>query len=48
MSGSGESGCVWDYSGFGLQYQLLAGPAFVGVFTVAGIVMGFASDTGNR
>lgn len=40
--------CVWDYSGFGLQYQVLAGPAFVAVFTTAGIIIGFFADRLNR
>lgn len=42
------SGCVWDYSGLGMQYQLLAGPAFVAVFTLVGIPMGFMADVFNR
>ncbi|KAF2352636.1 Major facilitator superfamily [Trinorchestia longiramus] len=45
---SNTSACVWDYSGLGLQYQLLAGPAFVAVFTVSGVFMGFIADKVNR
>ncbi|XP_042205827.1 protein spinster homolog 1-like [Homarus americanus] len=40
--------CVWDYSGLGLDYQVLAGPAFVAVFTTAGVIIGFISDKFNR
>lgn len=40
--------CVWDYSGLGMEYQVLAGPAFVFVFTTAGIVIGAISDKFNR
>ncbi|KAK4308786.1 hypothetical protein Pmani_019543 [Petrolisthes manimaculis] len=40
--------CVWDYSGVGMQYQILAGPAFVFVFTTAGVVIGAISDKFNR
>jgi MFS family permease len=31
-----------------LEYQLLAGPSFILVFTVVGVVMGFAADRYNR
>ena len=37
-------GCSWDYSGLGLEYQLLAGPAFVAVFSVSAVVLAVASD----
>ncbi|XP_018026800.1 protein spinster homolog 2 [Hyalella azteca] len=47
-STSNESACVWDYSGLGMQYQLLAGPSFVAVFTISGVFMGFVSDRVNR
>ncbi|KAK8719864.1 hypothetical protein OTU49_013723, partial [Cherax quadricarinatus] len=43
-----NSTCVWDYSGLGLQYQVLAGPAFVAVFTTAGVIIGIISDRFNR
>ena len=37
-------GCVWSYSGQGWQYQVLAGPAFIIVFTISGVVMGYLAD----
>ncbi|XP_068243293.1 hexuronate transporter [Palaemon carinicauda] len=40
--------CVWDYSGLGIDYQILAGPAFVAVFTAAGVFIGFLADRVNR
>ncbi|XP_037084218.1 probable sphingolipid transporter spinster homolog 1 [Pollicipes pollicipes] len=40
--------CEWTYTGLGFQYQLLAGPAFIGVFTVAGLVFGALADSFNR
>jgi len=36
--------CQWAYTGLGMDYQLLAGPAFVAVFTVSGVLFGAASD----
>jgi len=36
--------CTYDYSGTGYEYQILAGPAFVAVFTVSGLVFAIASD----
>jgi MFS family permease len=41
-------GCKWDYSGLGMDYQLLAGPCFMAVFTVAGVFWGIAADKYNR
>lgn len=40
--------CEWNYNGLGLEYQLLAGPSFIAVFTVVGVVLGFAADRFNR
>ncbi|CAG7823077.1 unnamed protein product [Allacma fusca] len=40
--------CKWDYSGLGLEYQILAGPSFILVFTVSGIVWGLVADRFNR
>ncbi|XP_071521444.1 sphingosine-1-phosphate transporter SPNS2 [Panulirus ornatus] len=45
---SNETTCVWDYSGLGLEYQVLAGPAFVAVFTTAGVIFGTISDRFSR
>ena len=32
----------------GLEYQLLAGPAFIAVFTVSGVILGVAADAFSR
>ena len=44
----GIAGCKWDYTGTGTQYDLLAGPIFVLVFTIAGVPLGIAADLYNR
>jgi len=36
--------CYYDYSGTGYEYQLLAGPAFIAVFTVSAIILAVLSD----
>jgi len=40
--------CVWCYSGQGWQYQVLAGPGFIVVFTVSGVIMGYCADRISR
>ena len=40
--------CQWNYTGEGFQYQLLAGPLFVLVYTFMGIFLGIAADYYNR
>jgi len=40
--------CKWDYTGLGMDYQVLAGPAFIAVFTVSGVVLGITADYVNR
>lgn len=40
--------CEWNYNGLGLEYQLLAGPSFILVFTIVGIFMGVLADKYNR
>lgn len=40
--------CVWDYDGTGSQYQILAGPVFILVYTVSGIPLGFCAGVFNR
>ena len=40
-----QAHCEWNYSGLGLEYQLLAGPSFIAVFTVSSVLAGFAADT---
>ena len=36
--------CEWNYNGRGYEAQILAGPAWVAVFTITGLLVGFASD----
>lgn len=36
--------CYWDYSGLGYEYQILAGPAFIAVFSVCGVLVSVLSD----
>jgi len=40
--------CVWRYTGQGWQYQVLAGPGYIVMFTVSGIVMGYLADRVSR
>lgn len=40
--------CTWDYVGQGIEYQLLAGPVFIVIYTFAGIFISFAADKYNR
>ena len=40
--------CEWNYLGSGIEYQLLAGPAFMAIFTVMGIFLGILGDVYNR
>jgi len=37
--------CYYDYSGTGYEYQILAGPAFVAVFTVSAVLLAVMSDS---
>lgn len=37
---SGPVECYWDYSATGIQYQVLAGPAFTLLFTLTSIPLG--------
>ncbi len=46
--GSGSNVCEWTYNGQGIEYQVLAGPVFVVVFTISGIIMGFLADKFSR
>jgi len=43
-----QPGCMWMYSGQGWEYQVLAGPAFIVVFTISGVLMGFLADRVSR
>jgi MFS family permease len=40
--------CTWDYTGTGLDYQVLAGPAFIVTFTFSALIMGFLADNFSR
>jgi len=44
----GVEQCKWDYTGLGMDYQVLAGPAFIAVFTVSGVIFGITADCMNR
>lgn len=48
LNHEGVNYCEWNYNGLGLDYQLLAGPSFILVFTVMGIVLGIVADKFNR
>ena len=39
-----EPRCNYNYTGSGIEYQILAGPAFIAVFTFANIITGLTSD----
>lgn len=48
LNHEGVNYCEWNYNGLGIDYQLLAGPSFILVFTIMGIVLGIAADKFNR
>ena len=39
--------CTWRYTGSGLEYQLLVGPAYIIIFTISGVFMGILADRWN-
>ncbi|KAF3427386.1 hypothetical protein E2986_08014, partial [Frieseomelitta varia] len=45
---NGSRYCEWNYNGLGLDYQILAGPSFIAVFTIVGVALGIAADKYNR
>lgn len=45
---NGTTYCEWNYNGLGIDYQLLAGPCFIAIFTIVGVFMGIAADKYNR
>ncbi|KAG8035046.1 hypothetical protein G9C98_001536 [Cotesia typhae] len=45
---NGTKYCEWNYNGLGLDYQILAGPSFIAIFTVVGVALGIAADKFNR
>ncbi|XP_067867937.1 protein spinster homolog 1-like [Heterodontus francisci] len=40
--------CQWNYDGAGWEYQVMAGPVFILIFTFTGIFFGFVADRVNR
>lgn len=40
----GLAHCKWEYSGQGIQYQVLAGPAFILVFIFSAVLLAILSD----
>lgn len=45
---NGTQYCEWNYNGLGIDYQILAGPSYILVFTVMGVVIGILADRYNR
>lgn len=45
---NGTPYCEWEYNGLGIDYQVLAGPSFIAVFTVVGVIFGIVADRFNR
>ena len=48
LSPNGSAVCMWNYNGQGFQYELLAGPIFIVIYTFAGIPVAFLADMYNR
>ena len=48
MEPHGKHPCEWNYNGQGFQYQVLAGPIFIVIYTLMGIPLGFLADASNR
>ncbi|KAG8290943.1 hypothetical protein J6590_072822 [Homalodisca vitripennis] len=44
----GERFCEWNRNGLGIDYQILAGPSFIAVYTVVGVFLGIAADKYRR
>ncbi|CAK1590572.1 unnamed protein product [Parnassius mnemosyne] len=45
---NGTRYCEWGHNGLGIDYQVLAGPAYMAVFTVVGVIIGVVADKFNR
>ena len=43
-----EEHCEWDRNGLGYDYQVMAGPTFIAVYTIVGVFFGVAADRFNR
>ena len=39
-----QNHCQWNYNGLGIEYQVLAGPSWVAVYTVCNVIVGVISD----
>uniref|UniRef100_A0A0K8SP40 Major facilitator superfamily (MFS) profile domain-containing protein n=2 Tax=Lygus hesperus TaxID=30085 RepID=A0A0K8SP40_LYGHE len=44
----GEQYCEWNRNGLGIDYQVLAGPSFIAVYTIGGVILGIAADKYKR
>ncbi|CAH1785992.1 unnamed protein product [Owenia fusiformis] len=45
---NGTHVCEWNYNGQGIEYQVIAGPIFIVIYTFMGIFLGIAADHLNR
>ncbi|BES90306.1 unnamed protein product [Nesidiocoris tenuis] len=45
---NGEQYCEWARNGLGIEYQILAGPSFIAVYTIGGVFLGIAADKYKR
>lgn len=45
---TGSPVCKWDYTGQGIQYEIVAGTAFIVIYTFTGIPLGGLADRYNR
>ncbi|CAD5115834.1 DgyrCDS4772 [Dimorphilus gyrociliatus] len=48
INGSESYVCEWGYTGQGVQYEIVAGTAFIVIYTFAGIPLGSLADRYNR
>lgn len=39
------SDCTYDYNGKGYEYQLVAGPVFILIFTIMGVIVSYFADS---
>ena len=37
--------CMWDFSAIGIEYEVLAGPAFILIFTLAALPLGLLAGS---
>ena len=44
----GNKPCEWNYNGQGYQYQILAGPMFILIYTFVGVLLSAVADLTNR